>query len=184
MPTTLDLVVHSTHEAGIKLGGIGAVLDGLLVQPAYNEAVKRTILVGVINTIDNVEMTRLFAPRNNFHAHYLTWRGENDVSPDLARAFNQVERDYFVYIVYGTKKFGNYEHEILLIDPHNVNPASVTEFKYYLNEKFGINSFRYQSDAEYNWYIAAAVPGFAALGALVNWQPGRAVLLAHEWLGL
>ena len=42
----LDLVVHSTHEAGIKLGGIGAVLDGLLTQAAYNDAVKRTILIG------------------------------------------------------------------------------------------------------------------------------------------
>ncbi len=72
----------------------------------------------------------------------------------------------------------------MLIDPHNINPASVTEFKYYLSEKFGINSYRYQSDGEYNWYIAAAAPGFAALGALVNGQPGRAVLLAHEWLGL
>ncbi len=31
MPATSPmLVVHSTHEAGLKLGGIGAVLDGLL----------------------------------------------------------------------------------------------------------------------------------------------------------
>src|SRR5581483_10909360 len=59
-----------------------------------------------------------------------------------------------------------------------------TETKYFFSEKFGINSFRYQHDGEYNWYVAAAAPGFAALGALVNWQPGRAVLLAHEWLGL
>ena len=27
---TFDLVVHATHEAGLKVGGIGAVLDGLL----------------------------------------------------------------------------------------------------------------------------------------------------------
>ena len=43
------LVVHATHEAGLKLGGIGAVLDGLLGSPAYNETVGRTILVGPIN---------------------------------------------------------------------------------------------------------------------------------------
>jgi hypothetical protein len=184
MAEPLDLVVHSTHEAGIKLGGIGAVLDGLLSQAAYNEGVKRTILVGPLNTADDLDMSRLFAPRNNFRAHYMTWLGENDVAPELAQAFNQVERDYHVYIVYGKKKFGAYEHEVLLIDPHNANPASVSETKYFLGEKFGIDSFRYQSDGEYNWYLAAAAPSFAALGALVNWQPGRAVLLAHEWLGL
>lgn len=184
MAHSLDLVVHSTHEAGIKLGGIGAVLDGLVTQPAYNENVKRTILVGPINTIDDLEMSRLFAPRNNFRSLYMTWRGENGVAPELAQAFNQVERDYHVYIVYGKKKFGAYEHEILLIDPHNANPASVSETKYFFSETFGIDSFRYQSDGEYNWYLAAAAPSFAALGALVNWSPGRAVLLAHEWLGL
>lgn len=184
MAEQLDLVVHSTHEAGTKLGGIGAVLDGLLTQAAYNDAVKRTILVGPVNTADDLEMTRLFAPRNQFRAAYMTWRWENDVAPELARAFNQVERDYHVYIVYGKKKFGAYEHELLLIDPHHVNPASVSEFKYYLSEKFGINSARYESDGEYNWYLGAASPSFAALGALTNWQPGRAVLLAHEWLGL
>lgn len=184
MAQSLDLVVHSTHEAGIKLGGIGAVLDGLLTQAAYNDAVKRTILIGPINTADDLEMSRLFAPRNNFHAHYMTWRGDNDVSPELAQAFNRVERDYHVYLVYGKKRYGNYEHEVLLIDPHNANPASVSETKYFFSAHFGIDSMRYQSDGEYNWYLAAAAPSAAALGELVNWSPGRAVLLAHEWLGL
>ena len=77
MADTLDLVVHSTHEAGTKLGGIGAVLDGLLTQPAYNDAVKRTILVGPVNTADELEMSRLYAPRNNFRAEYVTWREQN-----------------------------------------------------------------------------------------------------------
>ena len=31
MAEMILLVVHATHEAGVKLGGIGAVLDGLLV---------------------------------------------------------------------------------------------------------------------------------------------------------
>lgn len=184
MAHSLDLVVHSTHEAGIKLGGIGAVLDGLLTQPAYNDAVTRTILVGPLNTADDLEMSRLFAPRNHFRAEYLTWRWDNTVAPELAQAFNQVERDYHVYIVYGKKRYGNFEHEVLLIDPHNVNPASVTETKYILSADFGIDSRRYEYDGEYNWYLAAAAPSVAALGALVNWSPGRAVLLAHEWLGL
>ena len=42
----IDLVVHATHEAGVKFGGIGAVLSGLLGTPSYNRHITRTILVG------------------------------------------------------------------------------------------------------------------------------------------
>ena len=63
-------------------------------------------------------------------------------------------------------------------------PPSVRETKYFLGAHFGISSLRYEKDGEYNWYLAAAAPGAAALGGLVDWSPGRAVLLAHEWLGL
>jgi hypothetical protein len=38
-------VVHITHEAVSKVGGIGAVLDGLFTSSAYLEAVGRSILV-------------------------------------------------------------------------------------------------------------------------------------------
>ncbi len=35
----IALVVHATHEAGYKIGGIGAVFDGLLSSPVYDAAV-------------------------------------------------------------------------------------------------------------------------------------------------
>ena len=38
-------VVHVTHEATGKIGGIGAVLDGMFTSKAYDQAVGRTILV-------------------------------------------------------------------------------------------------------------------------------------------
>ena len=68
------LVVHATHEAGLKLGGIGAVLDGLLTSPAYNAAVGRTILVGPINPWNAVEMERLTAPGNRLRMIYSSLR--------------------------------------------------------------------------------------------------------------
>ena len=66
----IPLVVHATHEAGLKLGGIGAVLDGLLTSPTYNETVGRSILVGPINTWNAVEMERLTAPGNRLRTIY------------------------------------------------------------------------------------------------------------------
>ena len=45
MSEMIPLVVHATHEAGVKVGGIGAVLDGLLGAESYNQQVERTILL-------------------------------------------------------------------------------------------------------------------------------------------
>ena len=76
-PQRIPLVVHATHEAGVKLGGIGAVLDGLWTSPAYNEAVGRSILVGPINTWNTVEMERLTAPANRLRTIYSSLPGWN-----------------------------------------------------------------------------------------------------------
>src|SRR5690349_577651 len=42
----MQTVVHVTHEAIQKIGGIGAVLQGLLTSRAYLDAVPRNILLG------------------------------------------------------------------------------------------------------------------------------------------
>ena len=67
---SIALVVHATHEAGIKVGGIGAVLDGLLSAPSYNAHVARTILVGPIDTDNAAELERLVAPRNRLEIRF------------------------------------------------------------------------------------------------------------------
>ena len=42
----MQTVVHVTHEAIQKIGGIGAVLHGLLTSKVYLEKATRNILVG------------------------------------------------------------------------------------------------------------------------------------------
>ena len=81
MPSSsIALVVHATHEAGFKIGGIGAVLDGLLGAPAYNAAVSRTIVVGPLNPWNGDEMERLTAPRNHLNIIYSSLHGINQAS--------------------------------------------------------------------------------------------------------
>src|SRR5688572_25017090 len=55
MPT----VVHVTHEAIQKIGGIGAVLQGLLTSPLYLEQIHRNILVGPFWPTDTTGEQRL-----------------------------------------------------------------------------------------------------------------------------
>ena len=197
MPSSqIALLVHSTHEAGWKVGGIGAVLDGLLSQPAYNSQVKRTILVGSYHQHDSLENERLYAPRNGFKVLYSSPNKIFQVTADVARSLAQIELYYHVRVLYGTRKFGEYEHEILLVDPSAVDLQSLADFKYYLWQQTGFTSYHYEWSGEYDWYMRAATPCFAALQAIVGSgkappppayrksKKQRAVLIAHDWLGL
>jgi len=74
---------------------------------------------------------------------------------DLARALTQVELGYRVRLLYGTRKFGELEHEVLLVDARNVNPQSLDDFKFHLWERYAIDSYRYQPYPEYNHYLRA-----------------------------
>lgn len=191
-----DLIVHATHEAGLKVGGIGAVLDNLLAQPAYNRAVERTVLVGPYNSQDPLEGERLHAAGNTLTVQYSSEDDIVDIDDDVAQAFERVELYYHVKILYGRRRFGEAIHEVLLVDPNEVVPSTVESYKYFLWNRYGIESQRYESDPEYEWYVRAAEPSLAALQALVGEgaQPRppalrppraeRAVMIAHEWLGL
>ncbi|HBY96825.1 MAG: hypothetical protein M5U01_33510 [Ardenticatenaceae bacterium] len=195
-PRKLDLIVHATHEAGLKVGGIGAVLDGLLSSENYNKNVKRTILVGPFNLDDAVEMERLEAPRNRFRVRYSSLGGKREVKSEMARALDAVALYYHVPILYGTRAFGSAEHEVLLIDARNVTINDVNAYKQYLWDRFQIQSDRYEGQPEFDTFIAAAEPSFAALQVIVGegpaptppatalLEPGLNYLIAHEWLGL
>ena len=96
-----DLVVHATHEAGVKMGGIGAVLEGLLGAQAYNERIAHTILVGTMDVRDAVQMERMTAPRNRLEIYYSSHHGIDQVSPALGAQLETIESDYGVQLLYG-----------------------------------------------------------------------------------
>ena len=55
----MQTVVHVTHEAIHKIGGIGAVLHGLFTARTYLDTVKRNILVGPFWPTDASGASRL-----------------------------------------------------------------------------------------------------------------------------
>ena len=85
------LIVHASHEAGLPLGGIGAVLDGMLRSPAYNAAVGRTILAGPLNVDNQAEMQRLTAPANRLTIIYSSIHNVNNAPPALSEALRSIE---------------------------------------------------------------------------------------------
>ena len=185
---SIPLAVHATHEAGAKVGGIGSVLDGILSTKSYNEQVRRTVLVGPMFGWDPVQMERLTDPRNGVQIHYSSLHGIlYDVGEEVQQALRTVERTFQVGLLYGLRRFGDVEHEILLVDASNPHRGHLERFSYFLWENYGVESFRYNHDFEYNLYMSIAQPLFAGLKAL-GVDEGLAaherVIIAHEWLGL
>jgi hypothetical protein len=186
------LIVHATHEAGMKLGGIGAVLDGLLGSTAYNTHVDRTILVGPFDSQDAVQMERLTSSRNHLEIAYssssLSLGSSSrirEAAPHLAAAFAQVEEDFGVQLLYGRRAFGSTKHEVLLVDASSVNQDRVNRFKGQLYGAVGLQSDRYEHHPEYRYYIDAAEPSWRALQALVGDRAyGERFVVAHEFMGL
>ncbi|MCO6451036.1 MAG: hypothetical protein J5I90_09655 [Caldilineales bacterium] len=184
MPQSVDLLVHVTHEAGVKVGGIGAVLDGLLSAKEYVQEVGRSIVVGPLNASNPGEMERLLDPRNGLRLRYASALGVNSLPAELSQSLRAVESAYNVRIVYGKRPFRGVEHEVLLLDLSALNPGAVGSFKYYLWDKFGLDCARYDYDPEFRLFVNLAEPAYAALFHLAAGVQGPRVILAHEWMGM
>ncbi len=179
-----NLVVHATHEAGVKVGGIGAVLAGLLSSEVYNRAVHRTVLIGNYHAENQLELERLRAPRNGLTVHYHTREGIVNVPDHLAYAFHEVQLQHSVSILYGSRRFGNDEHEVLLVDSSHAEQEPVNDLKGYLYARHGLHSERYEGEPEFDSYMSGAVALIHALQGLLGHFSKGAVFMAHEWLGL
>ncbi len=181
-----DLVVHATHEAHVKIGGIGAVLDGLLGSPAYRAAVGRTIVVGAINVWNHIEMERLTSPANQMTILYSSIHGINQIADDLAGAYRAIESSMNVRLVYGLRSFGPFQYEVILVDAMGIAGQTINSFKFYCFDHWGLDSARYETQWEYSFYMNAAEPLYAALEAVTRGMaPGASrYIIAHEWVGL
>ena len=184
----IPLVVHATHEAGLKLGGIGAVLDGLLTSPSYNETVGRSILVGPINPWNAVEMERLTAPGNRLRTIYSSLPGLewNEAPEGVAAALQEIEQRMNVHFLYGMRGFGRYEHEVILVDAGAIAGETINAYKFYLYQRWGLACAQHESNWEFSFFLNAGEPLYEAVNAVTqDLSPtAQRYIIAHEWLGL
>jgi hypothetical protein len=92
-----------------------------------------------------------------------------------------------VRLVYGRRRLdgegGQAQPEVLMVDasrPHR----RVDEFKYLLNERFGLDSRRYEVSSEYELYLRIADPGYEGVRALLGSSDDTCWLIAHEFMGV
>jgi len=182
MPT----VVHVTHEAVEKIGGIGAVLEGLLTSDVYNDRVDRTILVCPLFTREGLVKGRLGRGGEVLYSSV-----DGLVHNEWASKFRKVQQQYNVGIVYGRRVYTHPEtahrmtHEVLLIDLTCVDAKEINAFKGRLWADFGIDSIRYETAWDYQQWVNLAPPALAAIEAIgaVD-RHGHCVIIAHEFMGI
>ena len=179
-------VVHVTHETVEKVGGIGAVIAGLVTAEAYAKEVKRTILVGPLLQTDKPVNLRLGENSkiiySSLDAVYTSpWR----------ERFQPIERTYDVGIIYGNRRIQepcngkSVEVEVLVVDVFHSNRDRLNLFKAELFVKFNVPSAQFEHIWEYEEYVRLAEPAIEALGALGCFEGGQqVVLLAHEYMGM
>jgi hypothetical protein len=177
----MTTLVHVTHEAVQKVGGIGAVLQGFFTSKEYNRSVDRSILIGP----GDAGMQDLLAKAGKVLYSSLSGTDEGG----WAAKFRPVQEKYGVGIIYGRRVFKDRttgveaNPEVVLIDVSHPNLDRLGDFKRMLYERFGIRSDLYHT-WEYEQYARLAAPGLAAIEALGASAKGPAVILAHEFMGM
>ncbi|MCE2415279.1 hypothetical protein J4G07_14895 [Candidatus Poribacteria bacterium] len=177
----MSIVVHVTHEAIQKMGGIGAVLEGLLTTRSYNEAIERTFLVGPL--FPGADLGELDA--------VLYRSSEGIADTPHAHALSEIEHNYDVELVYGQRKFVDKNNnvttltDVMLVNVSNSNEVRTSQFKWHLYEHFDIESSRYESEWEYEEYVRLAEPAYDALQVLIGGKTNTPVfVISHEFMGM
>lgn len=179
-------VVHVTHEAIGKIGGIGAVLEGILTSNAYLENTGRTILVGTLFTTEGPVQNRLGPGGEVLYSS-----ADGFVGTGYAEAFRSIEKFFNVDIAYGRKLYEDKRTgvksmpEVLLIDVRQTNKAPINEFKSRLFNEFGIMSHLYEHLWDYEEWVRLAPPAIAAIKAIGAVTHNEAtIVISHEFMGM
>lgn len=169
MEEPIQLALYATREAGVKLGGVGTVLESLLSSDAYISQVRRTILAGPMFTHDATEMARLQSPQNGLTILYSSLHGIFDgVDEVLRTALQQIEQTFQVALLYGKRKFGEHEHELLLADATQPAMAPLRQFQARVGEHYGLDLGRYSWSDELTFILATAQPLWSACQCLIE----------------
>jgi hypothetical protein len=179
-------LAHVTHEAVEKLGGIGTVLEGLMTSPVYQKHVGRSILVGPCQTHVAVDPTKRLGDTGT-----VLYSSVDQIDElGLGRKLRPIEWAFNTPIVYGRRTFDvpgdtrTGEADVLMIDVFNISADRLSLFKYRLNERFGLDSMRYDKHWDFEEYIRLAEPAFYALNALLNDDEKPCIVLSHEFMGM
>lgn len=178
--------VHVTHEAIGKIGGIGAVLEGLFTSNSYLEEVDRSILISPLFSTEGDVANRL-GPGGE--VLYSSIDGLTNTS--YVSSFRHIEETFNVNIVYGRRTFIDYRTgiksspEVILIDITRIEEGPVNELKAKMFNEYGIRSHLYEHLWEYEQYVRLAPAAIAAIKAIgAADREHSTIIISHEFMGM
>ena len=178
--------VHVTHEAIGKIGGIGAVLEGLFTSRAYSTQVERSILISPLFSTEGDVSSRLGPGGEVLYSAI-----DGLVNTSYFPGFRKIEDLYNVNIIYGRRTFTDEQTgttsspEVILIDITRIEKKPVSELKGKMFREFGIRSDLYENLWEYEQYVRLAPPAIAALKAIgAAEHTSSTIIISHEFMGM
>lgn len=178
--------VHVTHEAIGKIGGIGAVLEGLFTSESYLNEVERSVLVSPLFSTEGDASTRLGEDGEVLYSSI-----DGIVKTSYFSSFRKIEDEFNVNIVYGRRTFidpfsgKKSSPEVILIDISRIDESSVNELKGHMFREFGIRSDLYENLWEYEQYVRLAPPAIQAIKAIGAAQhDASTIIISHEFMGM
>lgn len=178
--------VHVTHEAIGKIGGIGAVLEGLFTSKTYLGEVDRSILVSPMFSREADCANRLGDDGEVLYSSI-----DGLVNTSYCPSFRRIEEAFNVNIVYGRRTFTDHRTgiksspEVILIDITRIEAWAVNMLKEHMFNEFGIQSHLYEHLWEYEQYVRLAPPAIAAIKAIAGSEQHRpTVIVSHEFMGM
>ena len=179
-------VVHVTHEAIGKIGGIGAVLNGLFTSKTYQQEVARNILISPLFSTEGDVSTRLGEGGEVLYSSL-----DGMIKTSYFSSFRKIEDTFNVNIVYGRRTFSDHFSsvkgcpEVILIDISRIEERPVDELKGRMFQEFGIRSDLYENLWEYEQYVRLAPPAIAALKAIgAAKHDAPTIIVSHEFMGM
>ena len=177
-------IVHVTHEATHKMGGIGTVLEGLITADAYRAATGRSVLVGAWE-LGSDPSERLGS--GGAELLYSVCDGVDEGG--WRERFRPIEEKYQIWILYGKRTLENRpdgksaEAEVLLFECSEMDPRRYNYFKATLYQRFGIASGDYEDSPDFDRWMRIAEPAYEAARALLG-REKPTVFIAHEYMGM
>ena len=184
----MQTVVHVTHEAIQKIGGIGAVLQGLLTSRDLPRTGHRATSWSAPSGPTDERGEQRLGPQGEVLYSSL----DHLYRSPLAARFREIEQTFDVGIVYGRRQLhrqGDRRHQHAGSAADRRQPvrraARSAQFKFELWEKFGIDSSKYEDIWDFEQYMRLAQPAIAALHALgASSAVEPCVILSHEYMGM
>ena len=143
----MKIAVHITHESMKKIGGIGAVLNGLCNAKAYQDFYDKTVFYGPA-----FEMPVKSSSAGGMRKLLYSSHGHYD-SNDYASVFSEIVSKYNADIIYCKRKLVSEFDlskqctvDVVNIGVNKMNHDRIEEFKYALWKEFKIKDNLYSDD--------------------------------------